>query len=227
MPDKPPPIDHHNITDDDFDNTDDNVVDPTPSPTPTPVDTCFDGILNMDESDVDCGGNYCKGCDEEMVCRADRDDCASHTCDEASGKCSSPPATPSPTPKPCQGAIQLTGSPYKSTHGILFLHNSEDTWNKRSDRCDYSAFLVLPKEVTKPDGTYQVMVPPGAYAIMLIDDENNNGKLDTNFLGIPSEGCGASNGAAGGPFGGPKWDDAKFDVTCGDESVVQVNLWSV
>src|SRR5580692_11256217 len=33
---------------------------------------------------------------------------------------------------------------------------------------------------------------PGDYAIELFHDENGNGKLDT-FLGIPSEGFGASN----------------------------------
>ncbi len=35
-------------------------------------------------------------------------------------------------------------------------------------------------------------VTAGTYAISIIHDENNNGKLDTNFLGIPKEGYGAS-----------------------------------
>ena len=30
-------------------------------------------------------------------------------------------------------------------------------------------------------------VPAGNYAIALFHDENNNGKMDTNFLGIPKE----------------------------------------
>jgi uncharacterized protein (DUF2141 family) len=49
----------------------------------------------------------------------------------------------------------------------------------------------------------------GTYAVAFIHDENENGKLDTNFLGIPSEGIGASNDAKA-TFGPPKWDDAKF-----------------
>jgi len=36
-------------------------------------------------------------------------------------------------------------------------------------------------------------IPPGTYAIACYHDENDNGKLDTNFLGIPKEGTGASN----------------------------------
>jgi uncharacterized protein (DUF2141 family) len=38
-------------------------------------------------------------------------------------------------------------------------------------------------------------IPPGTYAIGVIHDENMNGKLDTNFLGIPTEGYGFSKDA--------------------------------
>ncbi len=33
-------------------------------------------------------------------------------------------------------------------------------------------------------------IPPGTYALAVIHDENMNGKLDTNFLGVPKEGYG-------------------------------------
>jgi uncharacterized protein (DUF2141 family) len=38
-------------------------------------------------------------------------------------------------------------------------------------------------------------IPPGTYAIAVIHDENMNGKLDTNWLGIPTEGYGFSRDA--------------------------------
>jgi len=50
---------------------------------------------------------------------------------------------------------------------------------------------------------------PGTYAISVFHDENSNGKLDTNFIGIPREGVGASNNAKG-HFGPPKFDAAVF-----------------
>lgn len=50
---------------------------------------------------------------------------------------------------------------------------------------------------------------PGRYAISTFHDENSNGKLDRNFIGIPREGVGASNNAIG-HFGPPKFDDAAF-----------------
>ena len=51
--------------------------------------------------------------------------------------------------------------------------------------------------------------PLGTYAVSAFHDENSNGKLDTNFLGIPREGVGASNGAQG-HFGPPKFEAAAF-----------------
>ena len=35
-------------------------------------------------------------------------------------------------------------------------------------------------------------IPPGTYTIAVIHDENMNGRLDTNALGIPREGYGFS-----------------------------------
>src|SRR5450755_1266464 len=49
----------------------------------------------------------------------------------------------------------------------------------------------------------------GAYAISVFHDENSNGRLDTNLMGIPREGVGASNNAKG-HFGPPKFDAAAF-----------------
>jgi len=37
----------------------------------------------------------------------------------------------------------------------------------------------------------------GKYAVSVFHDENSNGKLNSNFLGIPREGVGASNNAKG------------------------------
>ena len=57
-------------------------------------------------------------------------------------------------------------------------------------------------------------IAPGRYAVSVFHDENSNGKLDTKFMGIPSEGVGASN-AAKGHLGPPKFDAAAFPFTGG------------
>jgi len=52
-------------------------------------------------------------------------------------------------------------------------------------------------------------IPPGTYAMVVIHDENMNGKLDTNALGIPKEGYGFSNDAKKF-LGTPSFSDASF-----------------
>ncbi len=52
-------------------------------------------------------------------------------------------------------------------------------------------------------------IPPGKYAMAVIHDENMNGKLDTNWLGIPTEGYGFSNDAKG-LLGAPSFSAASF-----------------
>jgi uncharacterized protein (DUF2141 family) len=52
-------------------------------------------------------------------------------------------------------------------------------------------------------------IPPGTYALAVIHDENMNGKLDTNLLGIPREGYGFSNNARV-LLGPPSFSDASF-----------------
>lgn len=64
-------------------------------------------------------------------------------------------------------------------------------------------------------------VPQGIYAISFIHDENDNGKIDTNFMGIPKEDYGCSNNARGF-MGPPKWKDAKFNLK--SDKTLQIQL---
>lgn len=54
-------------------------------------------------------------------------------------------------------------------------------------------------------------LPQGTYAVSVLHDENMNGKLDKNFLGIPQEGYGASNNP-GKKMRAPNFDEAKFSM---------------
>jgi len=53
---------------------------------PAGAPTCADGLLNQDESDVDCGGATCNTCADGLQCD-DNIDCASNLCDPLSGQC--------------------------------------------------------------------------------------------------------------------------------------------
>lgn len=52
-------------------------------------------------------------------------------------------------------------------------------------------------------------VRPGKYAVAVYHDQNNNQKIDTNWIGIPKEGTCTSNNVQA-RFGPPKWKDAMF-----------------
>jgi uncharacterized protein (DUF2141 family) len=52
-------------------------------------------------------------------------------------------------------------------------------------------------------------LPYGEYAIKVFHDEDEDGDMDTNFFGAPSEDYGFSNDARGS-FGPASWEDAKF-----------------
>jgi uncharacterized protein (DUF2141 family) len=52
-------------------------------------------------------------------------------------------------------------------------------------------------------------IPPGTYAIPAIHYENMNGKLETNWLGIPTEGYGFSNDTKG-VVGAPSFPATSF-----------------
>ena len=62
-------------------------------------------------------------------------------------------------------------------------------------------------------------VVPGRYALSFIHDENDNKKLDTNFIGIPKEGFGYSKDVMG-RFGPPKFEDATLTIPAGPTTVV-------
>ena len=64
-------------------------------------------------------------------------------------------------------------------------------------------------------------IPDGTYALFVFHDENNNRKMDKNFLGIPKEGYGASNNQL--PFASaPSFADNSFRVK--GASLVKLNV---
>lgn len=57
-------------------------------------------------------------------------------------------------------------------------------------------------------------IEPGIYAIAVIHDEDSDGELDTNWLGIPKEGYGFSSGATV-TLSSPSFSDAEFSYDGG------------
>jgi uncharacterized protein (DUF2141 family) len=112
--------------------------------------------------------------------------------------------------------IELTG--LEDVQGNLYIavYDSDVTWLGKE--------TVMEKQVIIADARKGELVstvlqlPPGEYALSIFYDSNDNGKLDTNFLGIPKEPIALSNNARA-KFGPPKYKDAVFSL--GEEALTQ------
>ena len=126
----------------------------------------------------------------------------------------------------CQVALaqDLTGiltveiSGLKDATGDVYIavYNSDSTW--------LSDATVQSKKVTISDALdgdlvrTELQLPLGEYALSVFYDKDNDGELDTNFIGMPKEPIALSNNAVA-KFGPPKYADAVF--TLGAEPLIQ------
>jgi len=106
--------------------------------------------------------------------------------------------------------LDVAVSGMHSDKGTLFLslYNAEKGYPR-----DYkAAFRLANARIVNGIASFRFdKLPAGTYAIACYHDENGNRKLDVNFFGIPTEGTGASNNAAG-ILGPPSFRNAKFPL---------------
>jgi len=94
---------------------------------------------------------------------------------------------------------------------VCSIYSSADGFPKIGDK----AVTIVKSPISNGHAVCEFRgLKPGTHAVSVFHDENSNGKLDTNFMGIPREGVGASNNAKG-HFGPPKFDAAKFSFSGG------------
>ena len=61
-------------------------------------------------------------------------------------------------------------------------------------------------------------LPQGTFAVSVLHDENGNGKMDKNFVGMPKEGYGASNNPKK-KMAPPSFEETKFQFSGNDQSL--------
>ena len=122
--------------------------------------------------------------------------------------------------EPQTGNLTLNISGFENNEGSvkIALANSKEVYQAKG-----KAFREATVTIINKNAQYIFEeLPFGKYAIKLFHDENNNGELDTNFLGIPSENYGFSNNAKGN-FGPASSEDAFFNF---DKNlmIIEINL---
>lgn len=100
----------------------------------------------------------------------------------------------------------------------LTLFANEQGFPNRSDRA--VAYRCVEAKTASVSVTFD-QLPPGRYAVAVIHDANNDGKLNTGFLGIPKEGFGFSRNPRIG-IGAPSFHDTAISVA--GESTIQIRL---
>lgn len=98
----------------------------------------------------------------------------------------------------------------------FFLFNSADAFPLHTEKAIASGFVKTTSNTVEYTFTNIALE---TYAVYVFHDEDNNKKLDTNFIGMPKEGIGVSNNAKG-HFGPPKYADAKFDFNKPDQTII-------
>jgi uncharacterized protein (DUF2141 family) len=108
-----------------------------------------------------------------------------------------------------QGKIVITISNCKSDKGKIYiaLYNSKESFMKVSKAVAKEILSIKDKKATVEFSN----LPYGTYAFSFFHDENSNTKMDSNFLGIPTEGYGFSNNASG-TFGPPSFSASSFSL---------------
>lgn len=99
--------------------------------------------------------------------------------------------------------IEIEGIKKNKGSVLVMLSNSENSFLKTG--AGFKAKVKGDKIIA----SYQVS--KGEYAFSFFHDKNDNGKFDTNFLGIPKEPYGFSNNARGF-MGPPSFEKAKFTI---------------
>lgn len=105
---------------------------------------------------------------------------------------------------------------FTSTEGYLYvaLHKDAETWMTDKQPLQGQKLLVSGK-------TMQLVfkdLPDGDYGVTLYQDKNDNGKIDKNVLGIPTEPYGFSKN--GGSFGPPAFENSTIKVTSDAQTTI-------
>ena len=91
---------------------------------------------------------------------------------------------------PQKTEITITG--LKSVKGKVIIQVFKDDKGYQ-DQKPFKNFIFDKKEMANGALQVQLELEPGIYGFTMVDDENGNGHIDKNFIGIPKEGFGFSN----------------------------------
>ena len=131
--------------------------------------------------------------------------------------------------------LRITVQGLRSPDGTILigLYDSLESFTRAIELSDKDGFLndsnrfaavALRANAAMKSAVVLTNLDPGPYAIILFHDENGNGKLDKNALGVPTEPYGFSNNVRGF-LSPPAYEEAVMEVNAGDKAVAIVLIY--
>ncbi|MGB9438336.1 MAG: DUF2141 domain-containing protein [Desulfobacterales bacterium] len=111
--------------------------------------------------------------------------------------------------------VNISGFPSSDGFAMVALNNSDESYKGGENEA------IAKTKTRVVDQKVQVIftnLPYGNYGVSLYHDENANGKMDKNAMGIPKEAYGFSNNAKGF-FGKPKYKDIMFQLNSAEMQI--------
>ena len=110
--------------------------------------------------------------------------------------------------------VAIEGFTNSKGYAMIAGYGSEQAYKEGSPKTTMAKVEVTDQkaEVIFNDLKY------GTYAVAIFHDQNANGKMDTNFLGLPKESYGRSNNVRGA-FGPPSFEKAKIELESPEKQI--------
>lgn len=125
-------------------------------------------------------------------------------------------------PAPAESKLTVSISNFSNNKGhvLVSLYNKAEGFPSNPEKA------VQKRRVTVTNKQAAVEfspLPAGTYAVAVLHDENDDQKMNTNWLGIPKEGYGFSNNAMG-TLGPPSFSKASFGLETGEQKSISIRL---
>ena len=110
--------------------------------------------------------------------------------------------------------VRIDGLRETKGHVLVALADSADAWD---GKVEARARMRHPVAGTSETIRFDDL-PPGHYAISLFHDENDNGRMDKNIVGMPTEGYGFSQNPR--VMRKATFEEARFEVAADGADIV-------
>jgi len=103
----------------------------------------------------------------------------------------------------------------------LTLFNAEEGFPSEPDNAIAKKYIEIKDKTAQ--ATFE-NVAEGKYAIAVYHDEDEDGEIETNWIGIPKEGTGSSNNPKS-RMGPPRYKDCEFDTRQSKELIIKMKYF--